>query len=79
MPEKKHNKGSFKEACKDYRVWALFVIYAACFGIELTINNVAALYFADYFDLGLKTAGGGRGTVRLDEHFRPHHRWLAGR
>ena len=42
---------------KDYRVWALFVIYAACFGIELTINNIAALYYMDYFDLGIKTAG----------------------
>lgn len=50
MPEKKMTKGSFLEACKDSRVWALFVIYGACFGIELTINNVAALYFVDYFD-----------------------------
>ena len=50
MPEKKQTKGSFIEACKDHRVWALFVIYGACFGIELTINNVAALYFVDYFD-----------------------------
>ena len=33
------------------------MIYGACFGIELTINNIAALYFMDYFDLGLKTAG----------------------
>ena len=50
-------KGSFWLAAKDYRVWALFVIYAACFGIELTINNIAALYYMDYFDLGIKTAG----------------------
>ncbi len=50
-------KGTFMMACKDKRVWALFVIYAACFGIELTINNMAALYYMDYFDLGLKTAG----------------------
>jgi NNP family nitrate/nitrite transporter-like MFS transporter len=50
-------KGTFAMACKDYRVWALFVIYAGCFGIELTINNIAALYFKDYFGLGLKTAG----------------------
>jgi NNP family nitrate/nitrite transporter-like MFS transporter len=28
----------------------LFIIYGACFGIELTIHNVAALYFVDYFD-----------------------------
>lgn len=55
----KHVKegGSFMDAVKDYRVWALFFVYAACFGIELTINNVAALYFKDYFGLGVKTAG----------------------
>lgn len=51
------NGGSFKDACKDKRVWFLFFVYAACFGVELTINNVAALYFKDYFGLGIKTAG----------------------
>ncbi len=50
LPKKEHQKGRFWNTCKDYRVWALFVIYGACFGIELTINNVAALYFLDYFD-----------------------------
>ena len=50
MPPKKQTKGSFLAACRDIRVWALFVAYAACFGIELTIKNVAALYFVDYFD-----------------------------
>ncbi len=50
-------KGSFWLAASDYRVWALFLVYAACFGIELTINNIAAIYYMDYFDLGLKTAG----------------------
>ncbi len=50
-------KGSFWLAARDFRVWALFFIYAACFGIELTINNIAAIYYMDYFDLGLKTAG----------------------
>ncbi len=44
-----HKTGSFVEACKDHRVWMLFLIYGACFGIELTINNIAALYFVDYF------------------------------
>lgn len=51
------SRGSFRQAARDYRVWVLFVLYAACFGIELTINNIAALYFADYFSLDLKTAG----------------------
>jgi len=50
-------KGTFRAAVKDYRVWALFVVYAACFGIELTINNIAALYYMDTFELGIKTAG----------------------
>ena len=48
---------SFMLAIKDYRVWALFFIYAACFGVELTINNVAALYYHDRFQLDVKTAG----------------------
>jgi len=47
----------FAEACRDPRVWALAVIYGACFGMELTIDNVAALYFTDYFHLTLTTAG----------------------
>ncbi|HOO82847.1 MAG TPA: MFS transporter, partial [Alphaproteobacteria bacterium] len=57
MPEKKQVTGGYFRAMKDYRVWLLFLIYAACFGIELTVNNVAALYFADYFDLSLVAAG----------------------
>jgi MFS transporter, NNP family, nitrate/nitrite transporter len=57
LRKKEQVKGTFLMACKDYRVWALFVIYGACFGIELTLNNIAALYFKDYFHLGLKTAG----------------------
>ncbi|PSJ22001.1 MFS transporter [Halomonas sp. ND22Bw] len=53
-----HGMGaSFKAAAKDVRVWALFVVYAACFGVELTINNIAAIYYFDNFDLSLATAG----------------------
>ena len=48
---------SFLEVCRDYRVWILFLVYGACFGIELTMDNIAALYFRDRFHLGLKTAG----------------------
>ena len=57
MNSVKENNGSFWEACKDVRVWALFFIYGACFGIELTLNNIATLYYIDYFDMGLKAAG----------------------
>jgi NNP family nitrate/nitrite transporter-like MFS transporter len=48
---------AFAAAFRDPRVWALFVIYAACFGMELTIDNIAALYFTDNFHLGLTAAG----------------------
>src|SRR5690606_10946097 len=50
-------KMSFWRIAKDKRVWALFLIYGACFGIELTINNIAAIYYHDRFGLNLKTAG----------------------
>ncbi len=49
--------GAFAEACRDPRVWALALLYAACFGTELTIDNFAALYFTDSFHLSLKLAG----------------------
>jgi NNP family nitrate/nitrite transporter-like MFS transporter len=42
--------GGFGEAVRDHRVWALGLLYGASFGVELTINNMAVLYFLDYFD-----------------------------
>ena len=58
LEEKEKVTGAFFMALRDYRVWALFLIYGACFGIELTVNNVAAMYFYDYFDgITLVTAG----------------------
>ena len=57
LPGAKTVDGAFLKACTDPRVWSLFAIYGACFGVELTINNIAALYFHDYFDLNLTTAG----------------------
>jgi len=57
MEDHKKVTGNYMAALADPRVWVLFVIYGACFGIELTVNNVAALYFADYFDLSLVAAG----------------------
>ena len=56
-PAKGQGMESFMLAIKDYRVWALFVIYAVCFGVELTINNVAALYYHDQYQLDVKIAG----------------------
>ena len=57
LPPSDESKGSFWSAARDHRVWALFLIYGACFGIELTINNVAALYFHDRFAIGIGLAG----------------------
>jgi len=48
---------AMREAMADYRVWLLFVLYGACFGIEITVDNVAALYFNDTFHTSLKLAG----------------------
>jgi MFS transporter, NNP family, nitrate/nitrite transporter len=48
---------AFWEAAGDYRVWLLFLLYAACFGVEITMDNVAALYFKDSFHVTLTMAG----------------------
>src|SRR5688572_29733445 len=57
IAKKGDEQGSFRTALKDYRVWILFLAYGACFGIEITIDNIATLYFVDNFQLGLKEAG----------------------
>ena len=36
--------------------WLLFVQYACCFGVEITMNNAAALYFKDQFGLTTESA-----------------------
>lgn len=48
--------GTFLEAAKDPRVFILAIAYAACFGVELTVNNNAALYFHDRFGLAVHEA-----------------------
>jgi NNP family nitrate/nitrite transporter-like MFS transporter len=53
----KTSKGSFMLAMKDYRTWVLALAYAACFGIEITIDNVAAIYFVDNFKTTVIMAG----------------------
>lgn len=57
MSRRSSASSNLGEAFRDPRVWALFVLYACCFGMELTIDNIAALYFADYFHLALTAAG----------------------
>jgi NNP family nitrate/nitrite transporter-like MFS transporter len=68
MEQSSRASGAFAEALRDPRVWALALLYGASFGIELTIDNIAALYFTDYFHLSLTTAGvvaGSFGTMNL--------------
>ncbi|GGE84864.1 MFS transporter [Massilia psychrophila] len=48
---------SFKAAAANYRVWLLFSTYGACFGIEIFIHNIAAVYYVDHFGLSLGAAG----------------------
>ena len=66
------------------------MIYGACFGMELTIDNIAALYFTDYFHLALTAAGFVAGSFGMMNLFaralggivsdRFHQRWgLRGR
>lgn len=54
---KRSSKGKFKKAIKDYRTWLLAMAYAASFGIEITFDNVAAIYFVDYFKADIVFAG----------------------
>jgi NNP family nitrate/nitrite transporter-like MFS transporter len=62
---KKGGWSSFKAASANYRVWLLFVTYGACFGIEIFIHNVAAVYYVDHFGLSLKSAGLAAGAFGL--------------
>ncbi|MDY7546542.1 MFS transporter [Glaciimonas sp. CA11.2] len=54
---KKGGWASFRAASLNYRVWLLFVTYGACFGVEIFIHNIAAIYYVDHFGLSLKSAG----------------------
>jgi NNP family nitrate/nitrite transporter-like MFS transporter len=56
---------SFKAASANYRVWLLFVTYGACFGIEIFIHNIAAVYYVDHYGLSLKAAGLAAGSFGL--------------
>ncbi|PXF49156.1 High affinity nitrate transporter 2.5 [Gracilariopsis chorda] len=61
---KKKKTNPFKamgKAATNWRVWILFLLYAACFGIELVMNGNLATYFSDdkieAFGLDESTAG----------------------
>lgn len=44
-------------AAKDPRTWVLTLAYAACFGVEITVDNVAVKFFQDNFGATLLLAG----------------------
>ncbi len=55
-------KTNINKIIKDRRVWILALIYGCSFGMEITIDNIAALYFIDKFGVSLTTAGLLAGT-----------------
>ncbi len=57
LPKTKKDEASFGTAVKDYRVWILFVIYAACFGMELTVYGTMDDYLQNTFHLSRTSAG----------------------
>lgn len=57
MPTAKKDQIGFLEVLKDYRVWILFFVYAASFGIELTVYGTMDDYLQNTFQLKRVTAG----------------------
>lgn len=55
----------FRQAGRNFRTWVLALCYAASFGIELFIHNVAASYYVDRFGLSLGGAGLAAGSFGL--------------
>ncbi|EEC50152.1 predicted protein [Phaeodactylum tricornutum CCAP 1055/1] len=47
---------SFRSGALNLNTWVLFIQYACCFGVELTMNNAAALYFKDEFGQSTESA-----------------------
>lgn len=47
---------SFRKGAVDLNTWILFIQYACCFGVELTMNNTAVSYFVGRFDLSIESA-----------------------
>jgi len=47
---------SFRSGALNINSWLLFIQYACCFGVELTMNNASALYFKEEFTLSTERA-----------------------
>ena len=74
-------KPNYKEVLLDWRVWALTLAYAVCFGMEITFDGTAALYFTEYsqnFKVSLELAGLLAGSFGLMNLFaRAMGGWIA--
>jgi len=46
----------FKKGGKNINTWLIFIQYACCFGVEITMNNAAAMYFSERFNLSTEKA-----------------------
>merc|ERR1712087_739448 len=55
MPEVSAS-ASFRSGAMNFNTWILFIQYACCFGVELTMNNAAASYFKKEFELTTESA-----------------------
>ena len=55
--DRKQDQVSFGTVLKDYRTWILFLVYASCFGIELTVYGTMDDYLQNTFKLERVTAG----------------------
>ncbi|MCX2483991.1 MFS transporter [Pedobacter sp. MR2016-24] len=53
----KSSKNTFLLAARDYRTWILTIAYAACFGVEITVDNFAPIFFTDSFGATIAVAG----------------------
>lgn len=53
----KSSENTFLVAAKDYRTWILTIAYAACFGVEITVDNFAPIFFTDSFGATIAVAG----------------------
>lgn len=55
MPQKSA-AASFRIGALNFNSWLMAIQYACCFGVELTLDNAAALYFSEKFGLSTESA-----------------------
>ena len=63
------------EVLKDRRIWILFFIYGCSFGVEITIDNIAALYFKRHLRINFGNSRNSGRNIRIHEYFRSGARW----